>query len=111
MPDAVITVTECGYWARQGHAHQKFNKASSTVAGDFRCLTSVVLMAAVHEAGTEVCAPVHRFELDVPSEWGPRVLSALGKHQGVPLLTTAHGKYTRDEGHLPAESLGALSGG
>jgi ribosomal protection tetracycline resistance protein len=54
VTDCAVTVTDCGY------------AAPSTTAADFRKLTPLVLARALHEAGTDVCEPVHRFRLDGP---------------------------------------------
>jgi ribosomal protection tetracycline resistance protein len=43
--DCLITLTHTGYWS------------PVTVGGDFRDLTPLVLMAALHAAGTVVCEP------------------------------------------------------
>ena len=61
-------MTHSGYYARQSHAHATFDKAMSSTAADFRSLTRLVLAEALVEAGTTVCAPVHRFELEVPED-------------------------------------------
>lgn len=39
-----------------------------SVAGDFRVLTPMVLMRALHAAGTRVYEPCHSFEVEVPEE-------------------------------------------
>jgi len=45
--------------------HSGYSSVSST-AGDFRHLTPLVLMSALKQAGTVVCEPMHRFNLDIP---------------------------------------------
>jgi ribosomal protection tetracycline resistance protein len=79
VTDCRITMTSSQYWPRQSHAHQKFNKAMSTVAADFRHLAPVVLHAALARAGTRVCQPVDAFELEVPEAALPAVLAAFGQ--------------------------------
>ncbi len=79
VTDCRITMTSSQYWPRQSHAHQKFNKAMSTVAADFRHLAPVVVHAALARAGTRVCQPVDAFELEVPEAALPVVLAALGQ--------------------------------
>jgi ribosomal protection tetracycline resistance protein len=84
IPDAEITVTRSGYWARQSAAHATFDKAMSSVAADFRSLARLVLAAAVTRAGTEVCEPVHRALLDLPGPSLGPVLTALARIAAVP---------------------------
>ena len=75
--ECIVTMTHSGYYPRQSHMHQQFNKSFSSVAGDFRSLAPVVLMAALREAGTQVCEPVHRFELELPTATMGAVSSSL----------------------------------
>lgn len=114
VTDCVVTMTDSGYWARQSHAHQKFNKAFSSVAGDFRNLGQVVVAAALRQAGTTVCEPVDRFDLEVPPTALGGVLKLLGQLGGI-VLTTHPGdpvtqQATRLEGDLPAAKVRALTG-
>jgi ribosomal protection tetracycline resistance protein len=109
VPDACVTMTESGYWARQSRVHQKFNKAVSSVAADFRRLAPVVLMAAVRQAGTEVCEPVDRFVLEVPQACVGAVVSTVTRLGGTPLAAEHAAAYARLEGFLPARRLHALS--
>jgi ribosomal protection tetracycline resistance protein len=113
VTDCVVTMTDSGYWARQGHAHQKFNKAFSSVAGDFRNLGQVVVAAALRQAGTTVCEPVDRFDLEVPTAAMGGVLSLLGRLGGIVLTThpgdPATDQPTRLEGDLPAVQVRALT--
>lgn len=111
VPDAVVTMTRSGYWARQSHSHGTFDKSMSSTAGDFRNLAPLVLAAALRRAGTEVLEPVHRFALDAPADL---VLAALGRLGAVPDHVTSH----RVEGVIPAarvhelqQQLAALTSG
>ena len=45
-----------------------FDKSMSSTARDFRDLTPLVLLRALEAAGTQVCEPVHRFELELPDD-------------------------------------------
>jgi ribosomal protection tetracycline resistance protein len=109
VTDCVVTMTESGYWPRQSKPHQKFDKSSSSVAADFRNLAPVVVMAALAEAGTVVCQPIDRFELDLPDEaFGP-VAALLGRLGGSTLEIIAAGGYTRLVGHLPSVSVPGLT--
>jgi len=109
IPDCSVAMTESGYWARQSHAHQKFNKAFSSVAADFRRLGPVVLMAALQRARTRVCEPINRFTLDVPSTCMDAVLAAVSRLGGVPLTTEYTAAYSHVEGHIPAARAHVLT--
>ncbi|GAA2027225.1 GTP-binding protein [Catenulispora yoronensis] len=108
IPDAAVTVTRTGYWARQSHAHATFDKSMSSTAGDFRALTPLVLMAAVAQAGTRVCEPVHRFRLELPAELLGTVLPALAAFRAVPDSTTVAAGSAVLEGSVPAARVHAL---
>ena len=109
VTDCVVTMTESAYWPRQSKPHQKFDKSVSSVAADFRNLAPVVVMAALAGAGTRVCQPIDRFELDLPDDaFGP-VAALLGRLGGSTLEITAAGGYTRLVGHLPSASVPDLT--
>lgn len=108
IPDAVVTLTRSGYWARQSHAHGTFDKSMSSTAGDFRALTPLVLMEALAKAGTEVCEPMHRFRLEVPSALLGAILPVLATFRAVPGSTTVTGETAALEGTVPAARVHAL---
>jgi ribosomal protection tetracycline resistance protein len=108
VPDAVVTLTRSGYWARQSHSHGTFDKSMSSTAGDFRALTPLVLMEALAKAGTEVCEPMHRFRLEIPSALLGTVLPGLATFRAVPDSTTVHGETATLEGIVPAARVHAL---
>ena len=96
VTDVAVTLIRNGYWPRQSHAHQKFDKSMSTTGGDLRGLTPLVLMAALRRAGTVVHEPVHRFRLDAPAT--AAVLPVLVQLGAVPLTSTPDSV----EGWIPA---------
>ncbi|MDN3242680.1 elongation factor G [Glycomyces tritici] len=105
---AVVTMTRSGYWARQSSAHGGFDKSMSSTAGDFRNLVPLVLMAALREAGTVVCEPLHRFRIELPAADLGGVLAALAKLRAVPEPPELdHGRCTL-EGTLPAGAVHGL---
>jgi ribosomal protection tetracycline resistance protein len=65
--DAKVTVTRCGF------------AAPLTTPADYRKLVPLVLMAALKRAGTTVCEPIQRFELDGPADTLGPMLGALGR--------------------------------
>ena len=109
VTDCTVTMTESDYWPRQSKPHQKFDKSISTVAADFRNLAPVVVLAALAQAGTHVCQPVDRFELEVPDEaFGP-VTSLLGRLQAAILDTVASTGHSLLVGHLPSAAVPELA--
>ncbi|MGC4192115.1 MAG: TetM/TetW/TetO/TetS family tetracycline resistance ribosomal protection protein [Thermomicrobiales bacterium] len=97
--DIRVTLTETAY------------ASPVTVAGDFRKLTPLVLMAALKEARTRVCEPILRFELELPEPVVGEVLPALAAHRAVPeateLVGTA-GRTARIVGTIPAAEVHAF---
>lgn len=100
--DCRVTMTHSGYAPRQSHAHQRFSKAMSSTGADFRGLTPLVLMAALAEAGTVVCEPVHHFVLETPSESLGMVYPALARCLAVPGGQLSRGAETVIEGDIPS---------
>lgn len=109
IPDARVVMTHAGYWARQSHAHGTFDESMSSTAGDFRDLTRMLLTRALAEAGTVVCEPIHRFELEAPSTALSAVLSLLARVEAVPRTTAPRGPVVVLVGDLPARRVHALS--
>jgi ribosomal protection tetracycline resistance protein len=65
-------VTDC----RVTLIHSRFS-APTPSAGDFRRLTASAFRQALRRAGTTVCAPFSRFELEVPADSLTAVLTKL----------------------------------
>ena len=106
--DCAVTMTASGYYARQGHAHQKFSRAMSSTAGDFRGLTPLVLMAALRQAGTLVEEPMHRFDVDLPAAALGPALRLLSHLRAVPRTTHVHGAVAHLGGLVPAAHVHEL---
>jgi ribosomal protection tetracycline resistance protein len=104
VPDCAVTMTRCGYSARQSHSHAVFDKSMSSTAGDFRNLTPLVLTEALRRAGTTVLEPIHAFTADVPPDTVPALLPALARLRAVPLATTG----TAISGEIPAAHVDDL---
>ena len=105
VPDCRVVVTHSGYYARQSHAHGTFDKSMSSTAGDFRGLAPLVLMAALRRAGTTVCEPVHRFELELPQAAYAGVLAMLPHVGAVPLETVPRRGLLVLRGDVPAATV------
>jgi ribosomal protection tetracycline resistance protein len=65
-------------------------------------------MEALAKAGTEVCEPMHRFRLEIPSALLGTVLPGLATFRAVPDSTTVHGETATLEGIVPAARVHAL---
>jgi ribosomal protection tetracycline resistance protein len=109
VTDCRVTLTHTGYFPRQSHAHAQFDKSMSSTGADFRQLTPLVVMAALREAGTQVCEPVHRFRLELPAETLAATLAMLATVGAVPLQTMPQGGSFILEGHVPADQVHALT--
>ncbi|WP_415953878.1 GTP-binding protein [Streptomyces sp. KLOTTS4A1] len=108
VPDCRVTMTHCGYWPRQSHAHAVFDKSMSSTARDFRQLTPLVLMDALREAGTRVEEPVHRVRFDLPADALSPVLALLGQLRAVPGSPVVRGAACTVEAEVPAAGLHRL---
>jgi len=108
VTDCTVTMTRSGYLARHSHAHQGFAKEMSSTGADFRGLTPLVVMSALEQAGTVVCEPIHRFNLEVsPDSLGP-LLPALARVHAVPGTQTMRGSVYVLDGDIPAARVHEL---
>ncbi|MBD0839605.1 GTP-binding protein [Streptomyces sp. TRM68416] len=108
VPDCTVTLTHCGYWPRQSHAHQGFDKSMSSTGADFRGLTPLVLVEALRRAGTEVHEPMHRFRIEAPADTLGALLPVLSGLRAVPRTTGTRGASCVLEGAVPAAHVHAL---
>jgi ribosomal protection tetracycline resistance protein len=76
VTDCVVTMNRCMYSVPDGPPSRR---GPLSTAADFRKLTPLVLMEALHNAGTAVCEPVVRGELEVPAASIGAVTAALGR--------------------------------
>ncbi|KOX03216.1 GTP-binding protein [Micromonospora sp. NRRL B-16802] len=102
VTDCAVTMTASRYWPRQSRPHQKFDKSISTVAADFRNLAPVVVAAALRQAGTRVCQPIERFDVNLPQSAVEKVLALLGRLGAVVHETAVTGGYLEVSGTLPS---------
>jgi ribosomal protection tetracycline resistance protein len=105
VTDCTVTMTGSQYAPRQSRPHQKFDKSISSVAADFRNLAPVVITAALRQAGTRVCQPVERFDLNVPQQTLDRVTALLGRLGAVVDDTSMAGGYTDLSGTMPSSRV------
>jgi ribosomal protection tetracycline resistance protein len=78
VTDCVVTLTHCSYGVADGPP----SKRASTTQHDYRRLTPLVLMQAVERAGTVVCEPLVRAELELPPRAVGPVLAAVARLGG-----------------------------
>ena len=83
VTDCVVTMNRCMYSVPDGPPSRR---GPLSTAADFRKLTPLVLMRALHNARTSVCEPVVRGELEIPAASIGAVAAALGR-LGAPLET------------------------
>jgi ribosomal protection tetracycline resistance protein len=105
VTDLTVTMTASQYYPRQSRPHQKFDKSISSIAADFRHLAPVVVAAALRQAGTRVCQPVDRFELDLPRHAHGPVTALLGQLGAQILDAATAGGYVRLTGDLPSSRV------
>jgi ribosomal protection tetracycline resistance protein len=108
VADCTVTMTHAGYLARHSHAHQGFAKEMSSTGEDFRKLTPLVLMAALREAGTAVCEPIHRFRLEAPADTLTTVFSGLARIGALAGMPTLRESWATLEGEIPAARVHEL---
>jgi ribosomal protection tetracycline resistance protein len=106
VTDAAVTLTASGY------------AAPSTTAGDFRKLTPLVLMAALKQAGTEVCEPIHSFRLEGPVDALPATMRLLVRLRAEPhepeisgFSFALHGEIAAARMHLLQRQVGSATHG
>ena len=64
VTDCVVTMTTCGYSIPDGPPSRRGPRST---AADFRKLTPLVVKRALEHAGTVVCEPLVRAELELPA--------------------------------------------
>lgn len=108
VADCTVTMTHCGYWPRQSHSHQGFDKSMSSTGADFRGLTPLVLVEALKRAGTQVYEPMHRFRVEAPADTLGALLPVLAALRAVPQTTETRGDLCVLEGVVPADRVHEL---
>jgi ribosomal protection tetracycline resistance protein len=108
VTDCVVTLTHSQYAPRQSQSHQGFSKAMSSIGSDFRLLTPLVLSAALRRAGSVVCEPIHRYELEIPADVLPVMVPMLARLAAPPTEQTAKGRALVLGGQIRAGLVYAL---
>jgi ribosomal protection tetracycline resistance protein len=99
-------VTDCTVTLTEATRIREFGVAATPA--EHRNVAPLVAMAALERAGTQVCEPVHRFRLEIPTDALARTLSALPPLAAVASEQETHGPLTTVEGHLPAGNVHRL---
>jgi ribosomal protection tetracycline resistance protein len=105
VTDCVVTMIDCLYSSPDGGPS---TRGPLSTAADFRKLTPLVVMDALRQAGTEVCEPVHRYQIDVPADTLGAVLPALMRLNAVPETPQAREAAYLLEGEIPAAKVHEL---
>jgi ribosomal protection tetracycline resistance protein len=96
VTDCTVTMTDCDY------------SSPGTSARDFRKLTPLVLASALKQAGTEVCGPIHRFQLEGPPDSLKPTLRLLAQLRAEPAAPTMSGSAFVVEGEIAATRMHVL---
>lgn len=102
VTDCRVTLTEVGYASWDGPPSQR---GPLPTALDYRKLTPIVVRQAVRRATTQVCEPVLRVELEVPTRDAPQLLRLLGRWGTEVTGQTSTGDLTRLDARLVAARL------
>lgn len=94
--DCKLTMTRSGY------------SSPVSSASDFRHLSPLVVMAALRQAGTVVCEPVHSFRLEAPPGALGRLAAALARLAATPGTPVVHRGWAVLEGTIPAARVREL---
>lgn len=108
VTDCIVTLTHSAYYPRQSHSHQGFSKAMSSIGSDFRYTVPLVLLEAVRRAGTVVCEPISRYELEIPADALPVFVPLLARVGAPPLEQSTRGDALVLSGRIRAADVHAL---
>ncbi|QSB04090.1 elongation factor G [Natronoglycomyces albus] len=109
VTDCLVTMTHCGYWARQSRMGGTFDSRMSSTAGGFRNLTPLVLMDALRRSRTAVFEPMQAFHLEVPTGTFPAVWQVMAGLRAVVHANEEVSETSILAGALPVASAGALA--
>jgi ribosomal protection tetracycline resistance protein len=105
VTDCVVTMTTCAYSIPDGPPSRRGPRST---AADFRKLTPLVVKRALEHAGTVVCEPLVRAELELPPEAIGAVMPALGRLGAAVDGPSVEDGVARIEAVLPAARLHEL---
>jgi ribosomal protection tetracycline resistance protein len=105
VTDCTVTMTECVYSVADGPPSRR---GPTSTAADFRKLTPLVLVQALERAGTVVCEPTVRANLEVPTDTIGAVLPALARAGAAVDTPSPHGELSTITAILPATQADEL---
>ena len=105
VTDCVVTLTECAYSVADGPPSRR---GPTSTSYDYRKLTPIVVEQALGRAGTQVCEPVLKVMLEVPSQDAAAVQRVVTRWGAELLAQTGGGDLTRLEVRLVATRLHEL---
>jgi ribosomal protection tetracycline resistance protein len=103
--DCVVTMTRCGYAVADGPPSQR---APDSTAADYRKLTPSVVAQALERAGTFVCEPTLRVQLEVPTPTVGVVLPALARLGASVDVPVPHGELSTIVALMPVTAADEL---
>ena len=101
VTDCIVTMTGCGYYTSDGPA--KPTVPSCRTTRGLRKLTPRVVQKALERAGTQVCEPMVRLNVESPSDTIGDVLQAIAQLGGSIAQTRGRGTIANVEARLPAD--------
>jgi ribosomal protection tetracycline resistance protein len=105
VTDCLVTMTRCTYSVPDGPPSRR---GPLSTAADFRKLTPLVLVQALHRVGTTVCEPVLAIDLEIPTWSLGAVLGLLGRLGAVLQAPTPDDELTTIETTLPSARIQEL---
>ena len=105
VTDCVVTMTRCEYSVPDGPPSRR---GPLSTAADFRKLTPLVAMAALQDARTVVCEPIHSYRFDGPADALAPTLRVLARLRAEPRGSTVSGSSFALEGEIPAARMHLL---
>ena len=109
ITDCVVTLTRCDYYIGDGPTKPHVPMARTT-STDFRRLTQLVLSQALKQAGTQVCEPMLRLSIELPSSAIGGLLNAVAHLGGLVGQTWVRGNLSTVEARMPADRSRDLQG-
>jgi ribosomal protection tetracycline resistance protein len=107
VADCVVTMAECDYYIGDG-PKKRILPTPRTTAADFRKLTPLVLMTALAHAGTLVCEPLIRAQVESPAARMSAVLTVLAQLGAAVDAPRVTGGLAAVEAVLPAGQVADL---
>jgi len=108
VSDCTVVMTRSNYSSPDG---PPATRGPLSTAADFRKLTPIVVMRALHHAGTRVCEPMSRVRIDAPAGTLGALLQALSKLGSAVGAQTVYGTDVTVEAVLPTARVQELHRG